>query len=89
MQGNDKLILRRSHVIIIISSDLFHCSESDKACIFLYLLNCFDEDDSCHCSALHRGEDVKELDKKAGTAVCEQPMVAIRAAADGSSTVFL
>ena len=73
----------------MIISRLFHCSESDKACILLYFLDCFDKNDSGHRSALHRGEDMEELDKEARAAVRKEPMIAIRAAADRSATVLL
>ena len=73
----------------MIISSLFHCSESDKACILLYFLDCFDKYHSGHRSALHRGEDVEELDKEARAAVREEPMIAIRAAANRSPTVLL
>ena len=67
---------------------IFYSLESNKACIFFYIFHGLDKYDSCHRDTLHRGEDVKELDKKARTAVGKEPVVAVGAAADGSSSIL-
>ena len=59
---------------LIVYLCLSSCLKPDEALILLYLLYALDKYNSGHCSTLHCCEDVEELDKKARSAVCEEPV---------------